>query len=81
MNAAPAATLEWLKAFLVDNPYPAFLALSLFVNAVQFSLYVRLQAARLEDWKLLAPVSQEYLRLTDSLRKRKPRRNEDEPKG
>jgi hypothetical protein len=76
----PTGTLEWLKAFLLDNPYPAFLALSLFVNAVQFSLYIRIQAARLEDWKLLAPVSQEYLRLTERLHKSKAKRSEAETK-
>lgn len=71
--AAPTATLDWLKGFLIDNPYPAFLALSLFTNAIQFGLYVRLMSARVEDWKALAPLAQEYLALTRHLVARKPR--------
>lgn len=71
--AAPSATLDWLKGFLIDNPYPAFLALSLFTNAVQFSLYVRLMSARVADWKTLAPLAQEYIALTRHLVARKPR--------
>ena len=68
----PTSTLDWLKGFLTENPYPAFLALALFANAVQFSLYVRLMSARVEDWKTLAPLAQEYLALTRHLVSRKP---------
>ncbi len=71
--ASPTSTLEWLKGFLVENPYPAFLAISLFTNAVQFGLYVRLMAQRVEDWKALAPLAQEYLALTRHLVARKPK--------
>lgn len=68
MSAAnPTTTLDWLKGFLIDNPYPAFLAISLFTNAVQFGLYVRLMSARVADWKTLAPLAQEYLALTRHL--------------
>lgn len=70
---APTSTLDWLKGFLAENPYPAFLALSLFTNAIQFSLYVRLMSARVQDWKTLAPLAQEYLALTRHLVARKPR--------
>jgi hypothetical protein len=77
--AAPSATLDWLKGFLIDNPYPAFLALSLFTNAVQFSLYVRLMSARVADWKTLAPLAQEYLSLTRHLVARKQRAKPAEP--
>jgi hypothetical protein len=73
VTAAPTDTLAWLKGFLLDNPYPAFLAISLFTNAVQFSLYVRLMSARVADWKTLAPLAQEYLALTRHLVARKPR--------
>ena len=73
MSAAPTSTLDWLKGFLIDNPYPAFLALSLFTNAVQFSLYVRLMSARVADWKTLAPLAQEYLALTRHLVGKKTR--------
>lgn len=72
MNA-PTTTLEWLKGFLIDNPYPAFLALALFANAVQFGLYVRLMSQRVEDWKALAPLAQEYLALTRHLVARRPK--------
>ena len=71
---APTSTLDWLKGFLIENPYPAFLALSLFTNAVQFSLYVRLMSARVADWKTLAPLAQEYLALTRHLVARRPKR-------
>jgi hypothetical protein len=70
---APTSTLDWLKGFLIDNPYPAFLALSLFTNAVQFGLYTRMMSSRIEDWKALAPLAQEYLALTRHLVARKPR--------
>lgn len=80
MNAAnPTTTLDWLKGFLIDNPYPAFLALSLFTNAVQFSLYVRLMSARVADWKTLAPLAQEYIALTRHLVSRKPRAQKPPP--
>jgi hypothetical protein len=71
VTAAPTETLNWLKAYLIDNPYPAFLAISLFTNAVQFGLYVRMMSARVEDWKALAPLAQEYLALTRHLVSRK----------
>lgn len=76
---APTSTLDWLKGFLVENPYPAFLALSLFTNAVQFSLYVRLMSARVADWKTLAPLAQEYLALTRHLVSRQRRRTTPPP--
>lgn len=75
---APTTTLEWLKGFLIDNPYPAFLALSLFTNASQFVLYVRLMSARVQDWKTLAPLAQEYLALTRQLTAKRPRRSSQE---
>lgn len=71
--AAPTDTLDWLKGFLVENPYPAFLALSLFTNAIQFGLYTRMMGARIEDWKALAPLAHEYLALTRQLVARKSR--------
>jgi hypothetical protein len=77
--AAPSSTLDWLKGFLIDNPYPAFLAISLFSNAVQFSLYVRLMSARVADWKTLAPLAQEYLALTRHLVARKPAKRDKPP--
>jgi hypothetical protein len=70
---APTDTLVFLKGFLIENPYPAFLAISLFTNAVQFGLYIRLMSARVADWKTLAPLAQEYLALTRHLVARKPR--------
>lgn len=75
---APTSTLDWLKGFLIDNPYPAFLALSLFTNATQFALYVRLMSARVQDWKTLAPLAQEYLALTRQLTAKRPRRSPQE---
>lgn len=77
--AAPTSTLDWLKGFLIDNPYPAFLAISLFTNATQFALYVRLMSARVADWKTLAPLAQEYLALTRHLVAKKPRTKPSEP--
>lgn len=78
--AAPTETLNWLKAYLVDNPYPAFLAISLFSNATQFILYVRLMSARVEDWKTLAPLAQEYIALTRHLTSRRPQRRASDEK-
>lgn len=75
---AATDTLTWLKAYLVDNPYPAFLAISLFSNATQFLLYVRLMSARVEDWKTLAPLAHEYIALTRHLTARRPQKRTQE---